>query len=133
MTKNTLEIFINPQQFAAEKSIRFSDDDLPGLYTVASGNLILDKFVVNVDPDESNTAPSDEKHRDTMFKRIGITDNSIHTVNQVQDVQRIITESRLGTELWKHFLIAALLIALIEMFVARDNKRYLSIVAKQIK
>ena len=128
-----LEIFINPQQFAAEKNIRFSDDDLPGIYSVASDNLILNKFAVNIDPDESNTTPSDEKHRDNMFKRISIADNSIHTVNQVQDVQRIITESRLGAELWKQFLIAALLIAIIEMLVSRDNKRYTSLTTTQIK
>jgi len=54
-------------------------------------------------------------------------------VNQVQEVQRIITESRLGTELWKQFLIASLLIAIIEMLVARDNKRYHSSAVKQIK
>jgi hypothetical protein len=68
-----------------------------------------------------------------MFRRIGIADNSIHIVNQVQEVQRIITESRLGTELWKQFLIASLLIAIIEMLVARDNKRYHSSAVKQIK
>ena len=121
-----LEIFINPDNFEAQKSIRFSDDDLPGIYTVASGNLIIDKFAVNVDPDESNTTPSDEKHRNNMFKRIGITNNSIHTVNQPQEVQRIITESRLGSELWKQFLIAALIIAIIEIFIAQDNKRYIA-------
>jgi hypothetical protein len=128
-----MQIFINPQQVVAERSIRFSDNELPGLYTVASGDLILDKFVVNVDPDESNTMPSDEKHRDSMFRRIGIADNSIHIVNQMQEVQRIITESRLGTELWKQFLITALFIAIIEMLVARDNKRYHFSTAKQIK
>jgi hypothetical protein len=133
MKPGNLEIYINPQQFATEKSIRFSDDDLPGLYTVASGNLILDKFAVNVDPDESNTTPSDEKHRENMFRRVGIADNSIHIVNQLQEVQRIITESRLGAELWKQFLIAAIIIAIIEMFVARDSKRYLSTATKQIK
>lgn len=128
-----LEIFINPQQQTAEKSIRFSDDDLPGLYTVASGNLILNKFAVNVDPDESNTTPSDDKHRENMFKRVGIADNSIHIVNQPQDIQHIITESRLGAELWKQFLIAAIIIAIIEMFIARDNKSYRSSGATQIK
>jgi hypothetical protein len=127
-----MQIFINPQQVAAERSIRFSDNDLPGFYTIASDNLILDKFVVNVDPDESNTTPSDEKHRDNMFRRIGIVNQSIHKVNQMQEVQHIITESRLGTELWKQFLLAALLIAIIEMFVARDNKRYHSSTVKQI-
>jgi len=127
------EILINLQQLASEKRVRFSENDLSGIYTVASDNLILDKFAVNVDPDESNTTPSDEKHRDSMLRRIGIADNSIHMVNQVQEVQRIITESRLGSELWKQFLITALIIAIIEMFVARDNKRYLSMATKQIK
>jgi hypothetical protein len=127
-----LEIFINPQQLAAERTILFSDDDLPGLYTVASGNVILDKFAVNVDPDESNTTPSDNKQRDTIFRRLGMTDKSIHTVNQVQEVQRIITESRLGAELWKQFLIAAIVIAIIEMFAARDNKPHRSLTATHI-
>ena len=118
---------LNPQQIAAEKSIRFFDNDLPGFYTVSSGSSIFNMYAVNVDPDESNTAPSDEKLRMNMFRRIGIADNAIHLVNQVQDVQRVIKESRLGTELWKQFLIAALLIAIIEMFVARDRKQSLSV------
>ena len=39
----------------------------------------------------------------------------------------MIIESRLGAELWKQFLIAALLVAVIEMFVARDSKQSLTI------
>ena len=130
MTKpSSVEIFLNPQQLAAAKTIHFSDDDLPGVYTVASGNLMLEKFAVNIDPDESNTTPSDTKQRDTIFRRLGMTDNSIHTVNQLQEVQRMISESRLGAELWKHFLIAAIVIAIIEMFAARDNKPHHSFAA----
>jgi len=129
---DSVEIIIHPQQLAAEKTIHFSDDDIPGVYTVASHNLILGKFAVNIDPDESNTAPADENHRDTMLRRIGIAANVVHTVNQPQEVQRIITESRLGAELWKQFLIAAMIIALVEMFVARDNKRYPSLEVKQL-
>jgi hypothetical protein len=123
MKPGNLEVYVDPEQVSAEKSIRFSSDDLPGIYTVTSHNSILEKFAVNIDPDESNTTPSDEKHRETMFKRLGIADKSVHTVTQAQDVHRIITESRLGAELWKQFLIAALVIAIIEMFVARENKR----------
>jgi hypothetical protein len=33
----------------------------------------------------------------------------------------MITESRLGAELWKQFLLAALIIAVIEMLVARER------------
>jgi hypothetical protein len=128
-----LEIFVDPQQLGAEKSVKFFDDDVAGIYTIASGNLIIDKFAVNIDPDESNTTPSDKKHRDTLFRRIGIAENSIHIVNEPQDAQRIITESRFGAELWKQFIIAALVIAIIEMFVSREHTRSLSLGAKQIK
>jgi ferric iron reductase protein FhuF len=52
---------------------------------------------------------------------MGMSDNSIHTVHSIQEVHRMITESRLGAELWKQFLIAALIIAIIEMLVARER------------
>jgi hypothetical protein len=61
-----------------------------------------------------------------MLTHLGIAGNAVHMIHQQQEVQRIITESRLGAELWKQFLIAALLIAVVEMFVARDSKRSLA-------
>jgi hypothetical protein len=61
-----------------------------------------------------------------MLMQLGIANNVVHIVHQPQEVQRIITESRLGAELWKQFLLVALLIAVIEMFVARDSKRSLT-------
>jgi hypothetical protein len=121
-----MEVLVNTQQGPTDKSIRFFDTDLNGFYIVKVGNLILDKFAVNIDPDESNTTPSDEKRREKMLMHLGIASNVTHMVHQPQEVQRIITESRLGAELWKQFLIAALLIAVVEMFVARDSKRSLT-------
>jgi len=121
------EILIDPQQAAAEKTIPWSNDDLPGWYTLASGTSILDKFAVNIDPDESNTTPSDKKHLETLFMRMGIAEKARHMVSQPQEVQYIITESRFGAELWKQFLIAALVVALLEMFVARESKQSISV------
>jgi hypothetical protein len=121
-----MEVLLNTQQRPTDKSIRFFDTDLYGLYTVKAGNLILDKFAVNIDPDESNTTPSTEKQREKLLMHLGIANNVVHMVHQPQEVQRIIIESRLGAELWKQFLIAALLIAVVEMFVARDSKRSLT-------
>jgi N-terminal double-transmembrane domain len=121
-----MEILINTQPRPTDKSIRFSDTDIYGIYTVKAGNLIIDKFAVNIDPDESNTTPSNEKREEKMLMHLGIASNVVHIVRQSQEVQRIITESRLGAELWKQFLIAALLIAVIEMIVARDSKRSLT-------
>jgi hypothetical protein len=122
-----VQIFLTSQQEGAEKTIRFSDDDSPGIYAVSSEHDIIDKFAVNMDPDESNTIPSDENHRSALLKRLGIEERTVHFVSQPQEAQRLIRESRLGAELWKQFLIAALVIALIEMFVARENNRFLSL------
>jgi hypothetical protein len=127
-----MEVLINTQQRPTDRSLRFSDTDLYGIYTVKAGNIIFDKFAVNIDPDESNTTPSNEKRREKMLMHLGIASNVVHMVHQPQEVQRIITESRLGAELWKQFLIVALLIAVIEMFVARDSKRSLTTAATHI-
>jgi hypothetical protein len=121
-----MEVLVNTQQRSADKSIFFSGTDLCGLYNINTGNLILDKFAVNIDPDESNTTPSNEKQREKMLKRLGIAKNLVHIVHQPQEIQHIITESRLGTELWKQFLIAAMIIAVVEMFAARESKRSLT-------
>ena len=118
-----MEVLVNMQQRSMNRSIRFSDIDINGIYSIKAGNIILDKFAVNINPDESNTTPSSEKRQEKMLMHIGITDRVVHIIHQMQEVQRIITEARLGAELWKQFLIAALLIAIVEMFVARDNKR----------
>ena len=124
-----MEVLLNTQQRPTDKSMRFFDTDLYGFYSVKAGNLILDKFAVNIDPDESNTTPSNEKRREKMLMHLGIASNVVHMVHQPQEVQHIIIESRLGAELWKQFLIAALLIAVVEMFVARDSKRSLTTAA----
>jgi hypothetical protein len=121
-----IQVMVNTQLHATDKSVRFSDTNVPGMYTVTTGTVILDKFAVNINPDESNTVPSNEKRREKMLARLGIAGSTIHTINQTQEVQRMIVESRLGAELWRQFLIAALLIAVVEMFVARDSKRSLA-------
>jgi hypothetical protein len=57
-----------------------------------------------------------------MLNRLGVSNKAVHTSGKIEEVQRAITESRLGTELWKLFLIAAILVAIIEMLIARDTK-----------
>ena len=100
-----------------------SGTDINGFYTVKAGNQIIEKFAVNIDPDESNINPSEKKQQDNMLRRLGIAENVVHRVEQPQETQRIITESRVGAELWKQFLIAALLVAIAEMLVAQSSKR----------
>ncbi len=117
------DVSVAVRQQGKEKVVRFSNTDIPGLYTMLSGTTLLDKFAVNIDPAESNTLPANEALLKKIYKRLGMNTGSIHRIDQPQELQRRIIESRVGSELWKQFLIAALVIALIEMLVARDTRR----------
>jgi len=127
------DVSVAVRQQGKERVVRFSNTDTPGLYTMLSGITLLDKFAVNIDPAESNTAPADETRLKKIYKRLGMNAGSIHRIDQPQELQRRITESRVGSELWKQFLIAALVIALIEMLVARDSRRSHALMTTQTK
>jgi hypothetical protein len=100
----------------------FSGTDLPGFYSVIGGNTIYDGFCINTDPAESNTVRSDDERIENMLGRAGIKKGSVHTIDRRQQAGKTISEARFGSELWKVFLIAALLVAITEMLVARDTK-----------
>jgi hypothetical protein len=128
-----MDAIVSTQKLVANKAVHFSDTDIPGFYITTAGSLVIDKFAINLDPKESIIAPADENRRENMLKRLGVMRNAIHPVDQSQAIQRTITESRLGSELWKQFLILAIIIAVIEMFIARDTKRSLVLSTKNIE
>lgn len=117
------EIHIDLQQQDTGNNLRFFDTDIPGIYTLTSGKQEYEKFPVNIDPDESTTMASDKKNIEKMLSRMNIHENAVHTIDQHKDMQRLITESRVGAELWKQVLMIALGIALTEMFVAHSSRR----------
>lgn len=128
-----MDILVNVRQLTNEREFNFTETDIPGIYSIHTNSMVLEKFAVNIDPAESEIRPIDEKRRETVLKRLGINIGSVHIIEQPQDIQRIVADSRYGTELWKHLFLAALCIALIEMFVARDSKKSLSSWTAQIE
>lgn len=109
--------------------LRFGDTQTLGIYMVTSGSQVLKTFVVNMNPTESLTQPTARSEIEAILERLGIDGSMITFLTDPADVQRIVLQARFGVELWKHFLIAALLIALIEMAVARDQKKDLSVLS----
>jgi len=95
-----------------------------GNYKFYSKNKLISFASVNVNPKESDLTKQDKKIKNSYHKKyfgnnylnIDITKNYIEKIKQ----------SRYGTELWKPFLIIAFLLALIEMFVARNTKNDLT-------
>ncbi len=119
------EILLNTQQFASERITRFNQTDIPGVYKLIVNNQIFEKFSVNIDANESKIDKLDKDKQIEILSQFGVMEKTIHYITQPQDIQRVVTESRVGAELWKHFLIASLCVALIEMLVARDSKKSL--------
>ncbi|MGB2868124.1 MAG: BatA domain-containing protein [Bacteroidota bacterium] len=117
------EILLKPSEVSAGGIVRFGGTAVPGIYAVQSGSTTLQKFAVNTDPHESNTFPAEENVRGRVLKRVGINPSSVRIVQEPQEIGRLVLESRYGTELWKYCLVIALVLALAEMFVARDSTK----------
>lgn len=123
MKPGGIAVLINSIPVGNKKIVRFAGTDLPGIYLLKVQSKIYDKYSVNVLADESKTTPVTASQRERLLKRLGIALSSMHIITQPQNIQHIIMETRLGTELWRYFLIAALFIAILEMFIARESKR----------
>ena len=107
---------------AAASPVVFTETEYPGLYTVKENLVPVAKFAINIDPDESKTSRADEELIQAMMARVGIAANEVTTIDRPGRADRVVLESRFGVELWKHLLIAALAIAIVEMIIARDSK-----------
>jgi Aerotolerance regulator N-terminal/von Willebrand factor type A domain len=105
--------------------IRFAPADLPGNYTVKNGTNILEMFSTNIDPAESNTIRATDLQVEKALQPWKIPQNHIHHIRDAKEIEKTVLQVRLGTELWKHLLILALLVALAEMLVARETKKEL--------
>lgn len=126
LSPTKVETVVQPVATGIERLIRFRDTETPGIYTLQSGTTTVRKFAVNPHPDESKTATADAAELDRIYRRLGIAPDAVQTVEPTEEIQRTVLQARHGVELWKHFLLAALIIAIVEMLVARESKRDLA-------
>jgi hypothetical protein len=122
---NNTNDFVNTDSLVNKKYLDYPKTDLTGVYKFYSGSKLLDFSSVNCDPKESivsfNSASDLQKYLDdTGF------DGKLFFLKPGDDFYKTIYQSRFGTELWKYFLILALALAILEMFVARSSKKELS-------
>lgn len=115
----------NVQSTVVGSSITFSTPYLsePGIYEVRSGQQTLAHLSVNVAPPESDLRRAAADDRNRLLSTLGIDPSRIIDVSHDDRLSEIVLQSRYGVELWKLFLIAALVVALAEMAVARDSKK----------
>lgn len=102
--------------------VRYSNTDKSGIYKFHSGEKLLDFFSINQDPRESSIEYHSQSDLSNYLDKIGF-EGPIVTIGEDQNSVIKINNARFGTELWKIFVIAALLFSLIEMLVARSSRK----------
>ncbi|MGA3244574.1 MAG: VWA domain-containing protein [Bacteroidota bacterium] len=118
-----VDLMVTPTPQAFQQIVRFDATDEPGIYTVLAKEETIQKFVVNLDPRESQTQKATGAEIDALLQRLGIEQSAVRASNQADTIERTVLESRFGVELWKYLLILALIVAVIELLVARSSKQ----------
>jgi len=118
------EEFINMSEESGSDFLTYSETDKAGSYSFFSSDKLLNHISVNPDPMESNTNYLSTDEFNDFLEKINF--KGLHTsINKDEDPLQLILQARFGSELWKYFLLAALLIALAEMTIARNVKKEL--------
>jgi hypothetical protein len=107
----------------SETIFLFDEQRGPGIYSVLAGNDTLLQLPVNIRREESDGTLVEKNAVAEHLALLGVEGPSFIEVTPESDVASIVSQSRFGIELWKYFLLAAVLVALIEMFIAREPKQ----------
>ena len=96
---------------------------VPGFYELKNGSGLLILVSANIDPRESDTRKASGDELQQFWKRFNIPEASIRSTGSQDQLQSAVLQSRFGVELWKYCISLALLMALLEMLVARDSRK----------
>ncbi len=116
------EELINLEKSGSLNFITYDKTNVTGNYKFFAGQKDIAEISVNTNPEESvtkyiNSSDFEKYLRDIHFKgkHISISGN--------ENPSEIVMQSRFGSELWRIFLIAALITAMVEMAISRSAKR----------
>lgn len=113
---NAVAVKLNPRFKGADVFLEFRESSLPGNYLLRHNNKTLSVVSVNSWPEESEMA---------FYTSEGLLSflPDAYYFNDPATIAEQVQQSRFGQELWRHFLIAAFILLLIEMIVARTGNK----------
>ena len=114
--------FLNLDKNLQNNYISYDKTKIVGNYKVFSGSRIIDEIAVNADPRESVTKYLSGTDFNDYLKKIDFKGKHI-VVAKNENPARVILQSRFGSELWKYFILIALLLAIVEMTIARNTRK----------
>lgn len=113
--------FITSDTLTSGDFFQYNNTSKRGFYKFYSNDYLIDYKAVNVDSKESETDYLKEEEFEDYFNALGF--ENVFPLNIESNYIEDIYQSRFGSELWKYFLIAALIVALIEMFISKSSKK----------
>jgi hypothetical protein len=102
--------------------ISYNNTFTTGNYKFLSGEKLLSVANVNTDPAESVTEYLTESEFEDYLDKINFGGRYI-PIEKNENPAQMILQARFGSELWRYFVLIAILLALVEMTIARNAKK----------
>ncbi len=108
---------VRPVLHQEKMLVNFSETDLPGIYNLYNNEQLIIQWAVNCDPEESDIQML------ALEKLSSIIGGKSLTQIEVDDnLEVMVSQARFGNELWKIFLLIALILMLIEMWLYWEQR-----------
>jgi hypothetical protein len=119
---NSSEEFINLNDNNSRDYLTYSKTNIAGNYKFYSGDNLIEDLSINTDPTESKTEYASENDFEKYLKQINFN-GKFTPIEKESNITEKIMQARFGSELWRYFLFVAIILALIEMTIARNAKK----------
>jgi hypothetical protein len=116
------EVFINLTENTPKDYLAYSNTNIAGNYKFYSGDKLIDDISINADPAESKTEYAEENDFANYLKEIKFDGNYV-PIDKESNLTEKILQARFGSELWRYFLLIVIILALVEMTIARNAKK----------
>lgn len=104
------------------KTFVYKNAITPGVYRFFNNDRLIKMAAVNPDPGESVLEYWTSDEFAELLKK-GSNKLNVVIIEEGDDIANVIYQTRFGVELWKYLLIIVLVLALIEMLIARNTKQ----------
>ena len=114
--------FVSNDKIIGKNSFTYTNTSEAGFYKFYSGNKLIAVTGLNIDPKESSGKYYSSSEIKNVFDKQG---RYTRVISRQDNIESKLSNAETDYEIWKHFLLAAILLAIAEMFVARTTKNEL--------
>lgn len=112
------EILILPEVQGEEVMLVLPEVESPGIYRFFQSGTLLRMEAINIDPEESDFHTLTEKELKKRFPKA-----QVKVVKETEKLEPVVSNARLGRELWREILLLGILVLIVEMVIARESRK----------